>query len=105
MKKELEGTQFEVDPRIIHTDSWYEERCNWEITHEHDYKNGKTIITITKEYFGCAYDDDSIEDDEQKEEGWEDTHYIRVYDSTKEVVPRFDSDTYNYLGLKNECAP
>ncbi len=54
-------------------------------------------------HFDLSDESDEEEDDEQKEEGWEYSSACTI--QQKEVVPRFDSDTYNYLGLKNERAP
>ncbi len=95
VEKELDGI-LEIDPRIIQEVLEYKD---FEVTYVHDYKNGKTMVRITRDYDS----DDSL--DGETQEGWENSLYIRVYDPSKEVVPSFKSETYNYLGLKNERAP
>ncbi len=90
VEKELEGSNLEIDPRPI-IPPYRDELITFEITYKHNTSR-TTVAIITKI-------------DHLDEDGWCFTLYFRVYDPAKEIVPSFNTTTYNYLGIENERAP
>ncbi len=93
---ELEGI-VDVDPRVIQKETDHRRFKISNIRHHH--KRNKTYVDIDRYYTDEWYA-------ELDDNGWlEDSAYLRVYDPAREIVPSFNSKTYNYHGLKNERAP
>lgn len=90
VKKELEGQELQVDPRPIFK---LHDRFNYDLSFEItcEYHENGTTVTIRRT---------------DSRRGWYEIELkFRVYDPAKEIVPRFDTNIYTYLGVKGEHAP